>query len=298
MNYSIVHRKDIDVSAWNKLVEESEGAFFSYAWYLDSVAENWCVLIADDYSKGVALPFTVRMKQEILYVPIFVSYLEWLGEEIDFSAIARMIKDRFRIIETAFKQPVLGSNSEKYICQFVEVGSTPKVGSQAKRMFKKANKAEYEITINDSFEDVFEIVKEQLNGKFTGLNDTTLIWLRELFATSRSEGTLSCFQLHKNEKLEAGIICMEDKNQLLYVKGASKEEGRKNGAMYQLIQAAIDQAKSSNKTFDFGGSRVEGVRRFNHNLGGEDREYYAYFNDNGPFWFRSLRLIKNRWFKK
>lgn len=298
MNYSIVHKKNLDVSAWNALVEKKQGALFSYAWYLDAVAENWCVLVSEDYSEGIALPFTVRMKQEILYVPIFVSYLEWLGDSSDFSVINNIIRKRFKIIETAFKQAVLGEGFESYVCQFIEPNQEVTIGSQAKRMFKKATKANYEITVNDSFEGVFEIVKSELNGKFTGLNDTTLNWLKKLFEQSKNQGTLKCFQIHKDKTLEGGIICLEDSNQLLYVKGAVLDSARKNGGMYQLIQTAIEDAKTKNETFDFGGSRVEGVRRFNHNLGGEDREYFAYFVDNGPFWFRWLRLIKNRWFKK
>ncbi|MCH2224933.1 MAG: hypothetical protein MK066_09215 [Crocinitomicaceae bacterium] len=298
MNYSIVHRKDLNVSEWDALVEKNQGAFFSYAWYLDAVAENWCVIVSEDYSQGIALPFTIRLKQEILYVPIFVSYLEWLGTSTDYTSINDLIHSRFKIIETAFKQAVLGLDFQTYVCQFIEPNEEVKISSQAKRMFKKADKLEYEITVNDSFEGVFDIIKSELNGKFTGLNDTSLSWLKQLFERSKERGTLKCFQLRKNNSLEGGIICFEDSNQILYVKGAVLDTSRKNGGMYQLIQSAKLEAKSSNKTFDFGGSRVEGVRRFNHNLGGKDREYFAYFCDNGPAWFRWLRLIKKRWFKK
>ncbi|MEY3237827.1 MAG: hypothetical protein RI883_1928, partial [Bacteroidota bacterium] len=73
----IIQREHIDTKKWDALVSSSsDNAVFSLSTYLDAVAENWCVLTDDEYSKGIALPFTVRIGIKVIYTPIFVRYLE------------------------------------------------------------------------------------------------------------------------------------------------------------------------------------------------------------------------------
>lgn len=77
----IVEREHIDEESWNQLVDKTVGAsFFSYAWYLDATAENWCIVVDDNYTRGIALPYSKRLGLETLYTPIFVRYIEWLGK--------------------------------------------------------------------------------------------------------------------------------------------------------------------------------------------------------------------------
>ena len=79
---------------------------------------------------------------------------------------------------------------------------------------------------------------------------------------------------------------------VLYLKGAFTDEAKKNGAMYAAMNSAIQQAKLAGKNFDFGGSRVEGVRHFNLQLGGMDRVYYYHQWDNSPFWYRWVKQLR------
>jgi hypothetical protein len=102
----------------------------------------------------------------------------------------------------------------------------------------------------------------------------------------------------KAGKSVGGLILLESNHRLLYLKGAFTEESKKEGAMYGAMQRAIDLAKEKGLLFDFGGSRVEGVRRFNVNLGGKDSFYSSIEWNNAPFWFNWLKKLQGIWKKR
>jgi len=285
----IIERSNIDVDKWNSLVENSnDSTFFSFAWYMDAVAENWCVLVDDAYSKGIALPYSKRAGVEVLYTPIFGRYSEVLG---DFSNDdLSFINERFKIIEFACRQQVL-DKSESKIHQIIVDYENRKVGSQAKRSLKKAEKSGFEILISDDYSMVIEKVKEELNHKFTGITEKSLEALELLFANAKKANVIKVFNV--NDAL-GGIVCFVSNDQLLYVKGAVDEKTKSNGGMYLALNSAIEFAKENNLKFDFGGSNIEGVKRFNYNLGGVDETYYMHVINNGPRWFKLARRIKNK----
>jgi len=80
----VIERNKIDVDRWDHLVlSSSNHTLFSLSTYLDSVAENWAVLVNEDYTLGIALPYTIRFGVKTLYTPFFMRYIEVLGGEID-----------------------------------------------------------------------------------------------------------------------------------------------------------------------------------------------------------------------
>ena len=60
----------------------------------------------------------------------------------------------------------------------------------------------------------------------------------------------------------------------------------------EALNSAIEYAKENNLKFDFGGSNIEGVKRFNYNLGGIDEVYFMHIQNNGPAWFKLAKRLK------
>ncbi len=286
----IVERKYIDIQKWNKLVQETKGAsFFSYTWYLDAVAENWCVLVKDDYSSGIALPYVVNLGVKTLYTPIFARFYELLGkfDGIDFK---KPIKNTFQYYNFAVKQPILGEGYEMSEFQVITKDTEQQFSSQAKRSLKKALKNGLEIQFSSEYNSVISIVSKELNNKFEGINEKSLAALGKLFENAKNENCTRVFHFGK----EGGIVCLEKKGQLLYLKGTVSPDFKKNGGMYMALNSAIQYAKGKGLDFDFGGSQIDGVKRFNHNLGGKDEIYYRYLKEDYPFWYRLLKKVKRR----
>lgn len=117
----LVNRSEIDVKKWDQLVDNTAGVgFFSYSWYLDHIAENWAAIVDDDYTKGIAVPFTVRMGVKVAYTPIFVSYVEWLGEDaVDQDKLLSILRISFSGFYLAVNKQLFNIEFEKYVCQMI-----------------------------------------------------------------------------------------------------------------------------------------------------------------------------------
>ncbi len=286
---NIIERKDIDINQWNNLVANTENAsFFSYSWYLDAVAENWCVLVDADYSYGIALPYLSQLGIKTIYTPVFIRFLEILGADYDKNEFKSLILEHFNNIQFACKQNIFGDDSQEFIYQVIGCNDDRVLGSQAKRSLKKAEKLGFKTVTSLEQKEVLKVIHQELNGKFEGINNRSLANLEKLITNAEVEKKLKVFSLEQ----EGGIFCLENKSQLLYLKGTVKEECKKNGGMYLLLNDAIDYAQKNGLQFDFGGSRIEGVRRFNLNLGGKDQVYFQYSKEDYPIWYRFLKKIK------
>ena len=297
MNLKIVERKELNVQKWDELIERTpEATVFSSSFYLDAVAEKWCVLVDDDYQFGLALPYTVRAKRKILYTPIFVSYLEVLGASDLNLPLKEIILKKFKTVEIELKQEVLGPAQEVFVTQFLNPDTKRK--GQVNRMLNKSKRAELEIIQTQEWNPVFEILSAELKGKFSGMTESSLNRLKKAYSSAHDLNLLKTFEIRKGNACVGGVICIEKNGQLLYSKGASQSDVRDQGGMYAVIDAAILYAEKNDLTFDFGGSRVEGVSRLNHAFGGEDFNYFSYRIDKSPRWFRWVRRLKKRWGKK
>lgn len=295
----LIERSHIDTERWDKLVDSTEDvSVFSYSWYLDATAENWCAVIDDNYSFGLALPYTVRAGQEILYTPIFVRYLELLGNQKIDKHIQDLIHKRFKIIQITFKQKVLGSQFDSYVYQLINNHDDRHVSSQGKRSLSKAVKENLTIRHGKELLSIITRIQDELEGKFEGINRQTLDTLTRLFECAAEQDCLHSFEVVLGDECVGGILCLQKGKRLLYVKGAVRDNIKRMGGMYLALDSAIEFALSEGLIFDFGGSRVKGVRDFNHNLGGRDTVYYAYTINDGPKWFKLARRIRNKWIKK
>lgn len=273
-------------------------SFFSYSWYLDAVAENWIVIVNDDYTSGIALPYIERASVKILYTPIFIRYIEFLGGETYEGGISKLIQSYFQIIETTYNKALFKGGKEQVFQQISDF-SLFKMKSQAERSLKKADKLEYKVEESEDYSTIYKTIQSELLNKFSGITEKSLQTLDKLFKAAKEANVLKAYEVKDKDDLKVGgVICLENESSVLYLKGAVNDEAKSAGGMYLALSTAIENAKSKNKCFDFGGSRIEGVKRFNYNLGGKDVVYHSYNIDNGPIWFKLARRIKNRWSKK
>ena len=286
----LVSRADINIDKWNALVSEyPKASFFSYSWYLDAVAEDWCVLVEEDYTAGLALPFTKRMGVEILNVPIFSRFSRPFGR-IESEDLV-LVKERFKVREFGVSDRIFDTTEERTY-QVIEDFETRKLSSQAKRSLKKAEKEQITVSMHTDYHTVMHAIFSELEGKFSGVDAGRLKALEQLFEAGKKKGRIKVFEV-KGGQESGGIVCLYDKRQVLYLKGACPEKLKRNGGMYLALHTAIEFAKDNKVRFDFGGSNVDGVRRFNLNLGGQDRLYYFHQVNDGPLWFQWARKLRH-----
>ena len=289
-----ISRENIDCQKWDDLVAKTPGAsIFSLSSYLDEIAENWMVYVNENYTKGIAVPYAVRLGVKTCYTPIFITKLEWLGEnEDELIQFGKEVQTHFPIGYFCIRQPLQEINSEEFIEQIIPSDSILSLGSQAKRMINKSDKLAHRIERSSERSAIFSLIRSELLPKISSLTEGSIHRMEKAIEKISEQGQLQILSVFHGNKFVGGLFLIDFNQTVLYLKGAFTDDAKKNGAMYAAMNTAIKQALSEGKSFDFGGSRVEGVRYFNLQLGGLDRTYYCHQWDNSPVWYRWAKQLR------
>jgi hypothetical protein len=288
----LIPKGELDRKKWDLLVKKYSRGVHSYSWWLDEISENWCVYSDSEYTSGIALPFTERVGIKTLYTPIFSEYLEWLGPLDTNFQLKDIIVQNFDRVICGFENLDLELSKEFYPIQRL---TFPKAYSKmAYRNMNKAHSIGCSVKWDDDFDTVFMYVESELCGRSKEMNKLNFHRLKNALRKAQENSMLRVVGTHVGDKLLGGIIFLETDNLLYYVKGAVTPELKAHGAMYLAMDAGIQYAVKRQKEFDFGGSRVEGVRRFNLQFGSDEVFRPFYSVNYAPKWFQVLQALRKR----
>lgn len=280
-------------AVWDKLVETCNGGVFSLSAYLDATAVHWEILWNADKTGGMACPYTLKLGVKTLYAPFFHRYVQWLGEgEPKPAELVKLLKSHFEVAAAHYCSQKHFLFSKRVFQELRQADYKP--NQQVKRMLKKA--AEFTVVEQFEPERLLKLVKEQLSGKLSEIDDYSMQKLNRLVHAFSYPEIIQLNLLH-DQQWCGGIWIMPFGERILYLKGATTAQAKESGGMYKLIEHAIRFAFSHNGIFDFGGSNAAGVKRFNTNWGAQDSSYYYFRWNNAPFWWNWLRKGKNLWKK-
>jgi hypothetical protein len=277
---------------WDQLAERSGAGVFSQSRYLNALIGEWMILYNADRTGGMICPFTIKLGQKILINPIYHQFSEWVGEGEINDEVIDFLKQEFPVSQLcidAVIQP-LSCDIVKWKHQVISRNEF-EINSLAKRMLKKS--ASYEIRLNDEISLIYERIVSDLVGRIQGMTPQNVKSLKYLVEDFRNEGLLS-FCAYDNGNFVGGIWVLENNNSMMYLKGSVTEAAKKEGVMYRLLHQAINHSLSKGKTFEFGGSNVENVRRFNLNLGGTDKDYTQLLWNSAPWWWNLVRSLRQK----
>lgn len=283
----IVERKNIDTERWKELVRSSEATVYNQLFYLDTLSENWCALVIDDYKGALAIPYSIRLGVKGIFTPNFIRSLDWMGTKPEnFEAVEKLLRKQFR--RANFHTTTqLFSNSENRVYQSFEKNGVLNFDSQTKRGIKKFEKTGLQIELLP-IEMVLPLVVGELKEKVKDLRQIDF----QRFEALLLNYPCFCYGIKSNETVHAGIILIEWNNEILYIKGGVDAFGKQNGLMRALMASQISKAIEEGKTFNFEGSSVPSVRQFNLGFGATESIYYSWKWDNSPWWFRFLLKFK------
>jgi hypothetical protein len=295
-----ISRDNIDLQKWDDLVQKTPGSsVFSLSVYLDEIAENWMVYVDENYTKGIAAPFASRLGVKTCYTPIFVTTLEWLGEDSgELVTFFEEVKSIFPLGNFCIRQKIEKQDYSTYVEQIIQPHSAIEIGSQAKRMLNKSQKVGHRIEYSNDPKPILALIRSELLPKISSLTEASIERLERTLRRLDAAQYVRILSVFDKKQFIGGLFLIDFNDTVLYLKGAFTDEAKKNGAMYNAMNFAIQESQNEGKAFDFGGSRVEGVRHFNHQLGGIDRSYYCYQWDNSPSWYRVVKSCRNLLQKK
>lgn len=295
----LVQRKDINEDKWAEWCDNSsESQPFLSLSYLDAVSEKLVFVLNDEETGGIPLPYFERLGVKTLYTPVFCRWIDWVGDELpEPGYLEAFLKVEFNEADIFFRRSLLKEDTSELIYQKVTKEHF-KLNSQAKRKVKSIEKEKFEIIESTDVKSGLELIRKELSGKFDTLQDDSFDSLEILVSNLNSISKLKCLCLMWRGEIEGVLFLVQTKESILYLKGTCNSEAKNKGGMYALMNAAILDAFESNRTFDFGGSRIDGVRRFNKCFGGQDTEYFQYKWSNSPLWYKAAKSVKNKWRKK
>jgi hypothetical protein len=279
----------------NSLLNEVGASIYSHHRFLEVVAENW--LVARSSSGGfLILPYKKKLGVKWIYMPFFYQHSTWFGRWTDEEKrqLFQLLQKEFRGGYLCVSEPFPGIPAEEKKYQVIPTAASYNLNTLAKRMLKKAEQHGF-MSINECHvRDYLRLIHTEYAKKFSFWKGDLTRVFDNLITQIAQDRSFRFFGLVDKGELVAGLVTLNHGDRAIYLKGAATEEARLHGAMYLLMDQAIRAAHQEGRLFDFGGSSVEGVARFNHNFGATDATYAVYKWENFPVWFNFLKRLRKK----
>ena len=283
-----VKREDLEVEKYNNCIENSiQSRIYAFSWYLDIIADNWDVLVQDDYEAVMPVPW--KQKYFIKYVtqPFFCQQLGVFSKhEISNEVIRNFIKE----IPNKFFRISLQLNAENSIDSerlvkknnyVLALNKTSEVliagfSNNRKRDLKKAIASSLIIDEDISVKEFFKFYL--LNDKYYDKHNSIKNVLENILQIKN--GSLKLYGIRSNGVLISCVLLLDDMKRVTYLVPVHNNLSKKNGAMTLLITTIIKKYQNSDYILDFEGSMVKGVASFYKSFGAEKEVYslLAYYN--------------------
>ena len=298
-----IAHNDLDKSKWDRCIEIStNGIVFAYSWYLDAVCDHWDALVLNEYE--AVFPITKKSKLGLNYFfnPIFALQLGvFSNKKITTSLVNQFLEAIPKKLKLIDIQLNFGNSVENQLfevsnkrCQFIDLSFSyeeisKKYSTNLKRNLSKARKQNCEIVLSVETENVIKLFKENRGDTLKEMKDEQYKRLHFVLIELKQRKLGKIYECWLDNELVASACFSITNNRIIYIKGGSTPRGREVGAMHLIMDEVIHLNSNSNLIFDFGGSSIEQVARFNHSFGALDYDYPRLYRNNLPFFVKLLK---------
>lgn len=265
-----------------------------YSWYLNAVSCSWGAVVSDDLKTIFPVTYTTKVGVSQFHQAIFTREFSVIGSGFTIEDVLSFLNNRFKLVQFRTNEKINSvKDQEKRVFQTIDLKNDfeNKYSTNAKRLIKKANK-NFTFKKVKCIDELMKLVNDNIAHKikeFTPSNLSKLKNLMEVAVKNQMGGTIAVF--NENQIVAAGFF-LKDKSRITYLKGASTDLAKKNGAMYGLMDYAFQSFKNECSTFDFGGSNIDNVAVFYKKFGAINKTYYNYTINDLPLWFNLLKKLK------
>ncbi len=298
-----INHSDLDKSKWDECIEKSSnGIVFAYSWYLDSVFDNWDALVLNDYEAVFPVVKKSKFGLNYLFNPIFALQLGIFSKnEVTNSLVNEfisLIPEKIKLIDIQLN---FGNRSDDNSfdislkkCQFIYLSKSyeeisKKYSTNLKRNLAKARKNNLEIVLSVDNDNLIKLFRENRGDSLKEMKDEQYSRLNSILLKLKQRKLGKIYECWFENELIASACFSNTNNRIIYIKGGSTQKGREFGAMHLIMDEVIHLNSNSNLIFDFGGSSIEKVARFNYSFGAEDYEYQRLYRNNLPFFIKILK---------
>ncbi|MBL1179952.1 MAG: hypothetical protein HND27_02490 [Bacteroidetes bacterium] len=284
-----LNKEKIDIKKWNRCIASSQCSLpYAYTYYLNIVCKNWGGLVLNHYEAVMPLPYAFKFGLPYIYQPYFTQQLGiFTANNIDNDLIQTFLKNipkKFVYISTQLNYKCLATQSIKSIktrknCilnlnkPYQELFS--RFTENTKRNIKQADKNYLQIKINVHSATEYALFYKE-NNPIEHSKKTNLL-LEKIINTTAKNNMGETWSVHSVQgQMLAFAHLLKEKNRIIYIAPATSPEGKKQKAMFLLINELCKKNATHHILLDFEGSEIQNVARFYEGFNAETELYPIY----------------------
>ena len=297
-------RNQLDKKRWDEWMNSSANRrIYGTSLFLDIFCPQWEALVLGDGQ--ACMPVTRNRKYGISYLfqPLFVQQLGCFfsgGSCSDaLPVFMENLSSRFRFIDISLNENnhlqhkgFQVSNMDNYLLSLdMPYESLAKrYSSNTGRNIIKAGRHGTDLLPYYSPPEIISLFRNNAGRIYPGIRRINYKQLESLLQKGVAEGFIQVRAARAvNGKIIAAACFLKDFDRYVFYFSANTEEGRKQGAMFFIIDNFIRQHSGSGMVLDFNGSMNPGMARFYRGFGTEKRIYQRIRVNRLPFPFNRFR---------
>lgn len=298
MKINYLSHNQIDKTAWDRCIAKAvNGKIYGYSWYLDVVCEQWDALVMEEYKAVFPLPFKEKFGISFLYQPFFTQQLgifstrhltpevvnnfleaipkKFIFGQLNLNKLNEPLVKRWEISQQVNHELDLIEDYEKIYAGYSE---------NTRRNINKARKHKLIISPGVKPEEIVTLFRGNRGKYIPHLKDNNYKRLLRLIYQCQHNGKAMMYGVYDEQNtLCAGAVMVFSHHKVVFLFSAISETGRKQGAMFRLIDEFIRERSGNHLTLDFEGSNDVSLARFYKGFGATRLYYPAIQFNRMPF---------------
>lgn len=269
----------INKQNWDELILQADnGLVYALSWYLDIITPKWEALISSDLKYVMPVPIKYKYKLPYIVQPLMAQQLGVFGKAPVPAEIVRMFVKNLpsysyqlnlnhaNLYPKSFQMPnyvlSLADSYDKLSRSF---------SKNTARNIQKAEKKGLKIVHDYNTEDFLKLY-ESVNRKYKSPDLETM----HVLITQGLERNIFQIKAVSNKKGDviAALCYTLFKDRFTYLIPVSNEQGKKDSAMFYLVDYLIRKASGTDILLDFEGSSIPGVAQFYRGFGAVNQPYH------------------------
>ncbi len=263
------------------VAKASQSKVYAFSWYLDCVAQNWDVLVLNDYEAVMPLPKKKKYGINYIFQPYWVQHLGIFSiktlTEADFELFIKHIPIKIKLIDYNINFEITSTRAKNNF--ILPLRNDYKLLFKNFSKGRKSNLTQGEnkgvlVAESQDYKPIIEIFKQN-RGLNTNISNPAYLQLEALLKTVQSLKKLKIMVAFSDKyELLGGAFFIISNNRITYLFSAINQQGRDLQAMSLVINSVIKTYAQSNYILDFEGSMLPGVATFFKSFGSRQESYY------------------------
>ena len=293
-----IKRKDLEVEKYDACIENSmQSRVYAFSWYLDIVADNWDVLVLDDYKAVMPIPWNRKYGVSYITQPYFCQQLG-VFSEVDIPQ--NFLNDFILSIPSNFIKTNYQFNShnnignrgvvkDNYVLSLDKEYKEIRVKYRKDRKYRinQVRKKNYSI-VSPTAKEIIDISDKYY--KFIDISNKEFKKIVTLINVSLEKKIGFTLGVINNEgELLGSSFFIKTNTRIMYLFSAVTDEGKKHQVASLILDTVIEKYANEKYILDFEGSMISSISSFYKSFGANLEEYKLYEKSKIPFLFKLFK---------